>query len=264
MAAVQARSLLFVPGDRPDRFEKAVASGADAVILDLEDAVAPGAKSAALGHVLSWLEHRSGAVVRVNAAGTPWHAAEIAALARTDALVMVPKADASEDLATIRSVVGDRIVALIETARGLRSADEVCAAPGVVRVALGNVDLARELGVDPDSHAAMSYARGRVIAAAAAAGIAAPIDGVTTKLDSPEALARDLVVTRELGFGGKLCIHPSQVADVNDALRPTSDELDWARRIMEHAATGGVSVVDGVMVDPPVLARAAALLQRER
>lgn len=264
MTPLQARSLLFVPGDRPDRFDKAVASGADAVILDLEDAVSPDAKPAALEHVLSWLERDPAAIVRVNAVGTPWHAAEITALARTSALVMVPKSDSGDDLGSVRSVVGDRLIALIETARGVQAADEVCAAPGVVRVALGNVDLARELGVDPASHAALSYARGRVVAAAAAAGISAPVDGVTTTVDSAEALERDLVVTRELGFGGKLCIHPRQVAAVNDALRPSSDELDWARRIMEHASPGGVSVVDGAMVDAPVLARAAALLQRER
>jgi citrate lyase subunit beta/citryl-CoA lyase len=264
MTPLQARSLLFVPGDRPDRFDKAVASGADAVILDLEDAVASDAKSAALEHVLSWLGRGNAAVVRVNAAGTAWHAAEIAALAHTGALVMVPKSDSIEDLARVQSVIGDRIIALVETARGVQVADEVCAAPGVVRVALGNVDLARELGVDPDSHMGLSYARGRLVAAAAAAGISASVDGVTTKLDSSEALARDLAVTRELGFGGKLCIHPRQVAAVNDALRPTPVELDWARRIMEHATEGGVSVVDGAMVDGPVVARAAALLQRER
>lgn len=263
-AALRARSLLFVPGDRPDRFDKAVASGADAVILDLEDAVAPDAKVAALGHVLTWLEGGHSAVVRVNGAGTPWHAAEIEALARTDALVMVPKSDSVEDLARVHAVVGDRIIALVETARGVQAADEVCAAPGVLRVALGNVDLARELGVDPGSHAALAYARGRLVAAAAAAGVAPPVDGVTTRVDDLDVLERDLLVTRELGFGGKLCIHPRQVAAVNDALRPSSDELGWARRITEHADAGGVSMVDGSMVDAPVVARAAALLQRER
>lgn len=260
----RARSLLFVPGDRPERFAKAVAAGADAVIIDLEDAVAPDAKPAALEHTLRWIGQGRDAVVRVNAAGTPWHADEIAALAGTGSLIMVPKARAVDDLVAIRGAVGDRLIALIETARGVRDADEVCAAPGVVRVALGNIDLAQELGVDPGSHAALAYARGRIIAASAAAGIAPPVDGVTTALDSPEVLVDDLAVTRALGFGGKLCIHPRQVAAVNDALRPSAAELAWAQRILQHADIDGVSVVDGVMVDAPVLARATALLRRDR
>lgn len=262
--ALQARSLLFVPGDRPERFVKAVAAGADAIIIDLEDAVAEDAKASALDNALRWIEGGHDALVRVNAVGTRWHAAEIAALAGTDAPLMVPKSDLATELAAIGDVVGDRVVALIETARGVRDADEVCAASGVVRVALGNVDLARELGISPASRAAFAYPRGRIVAASAAAGLAPPVDGVTTALGDAGLLVDEVGVSKELGFGGKLCIHPSQVAIVNDALRPSREELAWARRIVELAGVdgvGGVSVVDGEMVDAPVLARAAALLR---
>lgn len=259
--ALQARSLLFVPGDRPDRFAKAVASGADAIIIDLEDAVAAHAKGSALDNALRWIDDGHDAVVRVNAVGTRWHAAEIAALAATDAAVMVPKSELSNELAAVGKAVGDRVIALIETARGVRDADEVCAASGVVRVALGNVDLARELGVSPGSRAAFAYVRGRIVAASAAAGLAPPVDGVTTALDDARLLVDELGVSKELGFGGKLCIHPSQVSIVNDALRPSREELAWAKRIVELAGIDGVSVVDGEMVDAPVLARAAALLR---
>lgn len=261
--ALDARSLLFVPGDRPDRFVKAAACGADAVIIDLEDAVAPDHKPAALDNALRWLAEGHDALVRVNAAGTPWHATEVAALTSTTALLVVPKADAVE-LEHVHHAVGDRIIALVETARGVRDADLVASAPGVVRVALGNVDLAAELGVDPSSHAALAYARGRLVAACAAAAIAAPIDGVTTALDAPDILARDLGITREMGFGAKLCIHPRQVDAVNAALRPSEDELAWAHRVLAAASSDGVSVVDGVMVDPPVLARAQQLAARAR
>lgn len=264
MTYLSARSLLFVPGDRPERFDKAAASGADAVIIDLEDAVAPAAKSAALDHALAWIEAGHEAVVRVNSVGTPWHADEIAALAATTAGVMVPKSDSAEQLAGVHAVVGSRIIALVETARGIRDADDVAGAPGVMRLALGNVDLSVELGIDPASHAALAYARGRLVVASAAAGLSAPIDGVTTTLHTGETLAVDVAVTRELGFGGKLCIHPNQVAPVNCALSPTSEELSWAHRVLESASGDGVGVVEGAMIDPPVLARAAQLVARAR
>lgn len=263
--SIMARSMLFVPGDRPERFAKAVATGADAIIIDLEDAVAPQNKPTALANALEWLGGNNEAIVRVNSVGTPWHDAEVAALAATSAVVMVPKSDAVADLATVQTVLGGtRIIALVETARGIRDADAVAEAPGVLRLALGNVDLSAELGIDPASHAALAYSRGRLIVASAAAGIAPPVDGVTTALDSDGALVLDLAVTRELGFGGKLCIHPRQVAPVNEAMRPTEAELAWARRVVEatESTEGGVSVMDGAMIDAPVVARANRILKR--
>lgn len=259
-APVHARSLLFVPGDRPERFAKAVASGADAVIIDLEDAVAPDAKELALGHALAWLQSGCHAVVRVNGVGTPWHTREVAELASTEAVLMLPKSHSTEAISSVHAVVGDRIIALVETARGIQDADAVAASPGVLRLALGNVDLSAELGVDPASTAALAYSRGRLVVASAAAGIAAPIDGVTTGLDELDVLAVDLDVARELGFGGKLCIHPRQVDPVNRSLQPSEQERDWARRILQSVGTGGVGVVDGEMIDRPVVARARSIL----
>ena len=262
---VEARSLLFVPGDRPERFEKAARAGADAVIIDLEDAVAPAAKGVALGHALAWLAGGHAAVVRVNDAATSWHAEEIAALGGTGAYVMVPKSQSAEELADIVARLGGhgRVIALVETAVGIRDAAAVAAVPGVVRLALGNVDLAVDLGVDPASHAALAYARGHLVVASAAARIAPPVDGVTTDLGTLTTLTSDLQVTRELGFGGKLCIHPSQVGAVNGAFEPNEAEIAWARRIVDAVrGDGGVAVVGGAMVDPPVVARAVALLAR--
>jgi citrate lyase subunit beta/citryl-CoA lyase len=260
-----ARSLLFVPGDRPERFDKAVATGADIIVIDLEDAVASDAKHVALGHALDWLSAGNTAVVRVNGFGTSQHTAEVAALAATSAFLMVPKSQAADELASVQAVVGDRVIALVETARGIRDADQVASAPGVVRIALGNVDLSAELGVDAASHAALAYSRSRLVVASAAAALAPPVDGVTTALDSPETLATDLAVTRELGFGGKLCIHPRQVEPVNAALSPSAEELAWARRILLAAGpASGVSVIDGAMIDPPVVARAIQIAARAR
>jgi len=261
-AVTGARSLLFVPGDRPDLFAKASATAADLVIIDLEDAVAASAKETALECALEWLASGHDALVRVNAPGTTWHSGELAALAATRATVMIPKAESASALAAAHAVVGARIVALVETASGLREADQVCSAPGVVRIALGNVDLAVELGVDSSSHRALAYARGRLVAASAAAGLAPPIDGVTTAFDSPEVLSADLEVTRELGFGGKLCIHPRQVDPVNIALSPTPEELSWAHRVVAAGSDTAVGVLDGAMVDAPVVARARQLIAR--
>ncbi|GAA4743434.1 CoA ester lyase [Nocardioides endophyticus] len=262
LPAREARSLLFVPGDRPERFAKAAASGADAIIIDLEDAVPRDRKPEALQHALAWLAAGEEAVVRINGDGTPWHDAEVAALASTTAVLMAPKAHDADRLGVLHRAVGDRIVALIETAVGIRDADLVASAPGVVRLALGNVDLAAELNVDPASHRALAYARGRLVAASAAAAIAPPVDGVTTALDAPELLAADLAVTTELGFGAKLCIHPRQVEPVNAALRPSEDELRWARRVLDSATAEGVHVVDGVMIDRPVVVRAKRIVAR--
>jgi citrate lyase subunit beta/citryl-CoA lyase len=258
--AATARSLLFVPADRPERFDKAIATGADAIIIDLEDAVPAASKDAALQHVLAYLRSGHEAVVRINAVGTTWHAAEVEALAGTGATIMVPKSQSPNDLRAISEQVGERVIALVETARGVREADAVAAAPGVIRLALGNVDLSAELGIDAASHPGLAYARGRLVMASAAAGITAPIDGVTTRIDAPHALAHDLTVTRELGFSGKLCIHPRQVAPVNDALTPSDDEVAWAQRIIDAASADGVSVVDGAMVDPPLIRRAERLI----
>src|SRR5205823_181057 len=140
----------------------------------------------------AWIADGHEAVVRVNGAGTPWREAEIAALAGTDVGILIPKSQSADELAAAHDVIGDRIIALVETARGIRDADAVASAPGVVRLAFGNVDLAAELGVDPASHAALAYSRGRLVVASAAAGITAPIDGVTAALDAPAVLATDL------------------------------------------------------------------------
>lgn len=260
-AVAAARTLLFVPGDRPERFEKAAASGADAVVLDLEDAVAPAAKEAALANVLAWLRGGHGAIVRINALGTPTHAAEISALAGTGAVVMLPKADSAAAIANVVArLAGELVVALVETARGVRDVDEIAAAPGVIRLALGTVDLAAELGVAHTSYAALAYSRGRLVVASAAAGLPGPIDGVTTAINEPDLLRSDVTAAAEVGLTGKLCIHPSQVAAVNAAYAPTADEVDWAHRVVAGMADGGVAVVDGAMVDAPVLTRARRIL----
>jgi citrate lyase subunit beta / citryl-CoA lyase len=264
LPAAAARSFLFVPGDRPERFEKAAASGADAVIIDLEDAVAPAAKEAARHNAAEWLRAGRPALVRVNAVGAPGHEHDIAALRGLGAAVVVPKAESAEALAAVHAALGGvDVVALVESVRGVRAVDSLASAAGVRRLALGNADLAAELGVDAGSHAALALVRSTLVLASAGAGLPAPVDGPTIAFDRPEVLEADLVHARELGFGGKLCIHPRQVAAANEALRPGEAELAWARRILEAAgSTDGVVAVDGAMIDAPVVRRAEQIVAR--
>jgi len=258
-----ARTFLFVPGDRPERFPKADASGADVTILDLEDAVAPRDKESALAHVLDWARERERCMVRVNGIATPWIAREIEVLAGTGIAVMLPKAENVDDVRRVATALpGSTLVALVETPHGVAAAETIARSGVVARMALGNVDLAAALGVEPSSPAALSGARWSMVLASALAGIAPPVDGVTTVLDDPPALDREAGHARELGFSGKLCIHPRQVAAVNAMMSPSVAELEWARRVLAVGQEGGVGVVDGAMVDAPVLARARRLIDR--
>ncbi|MEV0600112.1 CoA ester lyase [Streptomyces sp. NPDC050315] len=260
-ALAAARSLLFVPGHRADRFAKAAAAGADGVIVDLEDAVAPDAKDAARDDVAMWLAGGARAVVRVNAPGTEWFEADLAMAAAHGAPVMLPKAEDPAVLEAVTGAAGGRspVLALIETAAGVENAAALCRVPGVVRAAFGSIDLAAQLGVDPDDHLALAYARSRLVCASAAAGLAPPLDGVTTDLTADGPLPSDVAHARRLGFGGKLCIHPRQLAAVHEGFTPSPAEQKWARRVL--AAGEAVTVVDGRMVDRPVLERARRILR---
>ncbi|MER7394273.1 CoA ester lyase [Streptomyces sp. NPDC000151] len=259
-ALAAARSLLFVPGHRADRFAKAAAAGADGVIVDLEDAVAPDGKDAARDDVARWLAGGARAVVRVNAPGTEWFEADLAMAAAHGAPVMLPKAEDPAVLESIACRTGGRspVLALIETAAGVENAAALCRAPNLLRAAFGNIDLAADLGVDPDDHQALAYARSRVVCASAAAGLAPPLDGVTADLSADGPLPADIAHARRLGFAGKLCIHPRQLDAVHEGFTPSATERDWALRVL--AAGEAVTVVDGRMVDRPVLERARRIL----
>ncbi|MGW6007859.1 HpcH/HpaI aldolase/citrate lyase family protein [Streptomyces sp. NPDC055210] len=259
-----ARSLLFVPGDRPDRFDKAAASGADFVIIDLEDAVAAEHKERARENAAAWLALGNRAIVRINAPGTSWSEADLGTAAEHGCPVMVPKAESSAVIGELAARTAGRcdLVALVETALGVERAHEVCAAPGVVRAAFGNVDLAAQLGVAHDSRTALAYARSRLVVASAAAGIAPPVDGVTTAIRDLDVLRTDIVDARHLGFTGKLCVHPYQLPLTADGFAPSARELEWARTVL--GAGESVTTVDGQMVDKPVLERARRILAAAR
>lgn len=255
--------LLFVPADRPERFARAFASGADAAVIDLEDAVAPEAKAAAR----ATLRDARGEVaasacpvlLRVNAEGEPGHAEDLA-LARDLRLagVMLPKAEGPEAVARVAGASGHPVLALVETARGVARARDTAAAAG--RLALGAIDLAADLGC-AETPEALLLARLELVLASRLGGLAGPIDGVTAALRDPALAEADARRAASLGFRGKLLIHPSQVAPARAGFAPSEAELAWADRVL-GAGGSGAAAVDGAMVDRPVRLRAEAIRRR--
>ncbi len=264
MEALPAISFpLFVPGDRTGRFAKAVASGSDTVIIDLEDAVAPGNKAPARSGLADRLPGLEGGRLwlRVNATGTPWHDADIAAAARLPVEgVMLPKSTSGQQLQAVRRQLraDQALIALVETAHGVHRAEEIAAASD--RVAFGSVDFALDLGCQPVREAFL-LARSRLVIAARLAGQPAPLDGITAKTEDPGLVREDSAYAFSLGFGGKLLIHPRQVAPARAGFAPAASEIDWARRVVASAADGAAMALDGEMIDAPVLARARAMLE---
>lgn len=258
------RSYLFVPASRPDRIGKALAAGAGAVIVDLEDAVAPDAKNTARGALAAWLAQASAPVlVRVNAAETEWFADDLALCGHAAvAGVVLPKAERRADLAHASAIAaGKRLYPLVETAAGYDAVRTLASAPGVERLVFGSIDFQIDLGVDGELDELLVFRSGLVLASRLA-GIRSPVDGVSTAIDDEATLRADVARSRKLGFGAKLCIHPKQVAVVNAAYLPSEAERDWARRVLDAAErSGGAAVaVDGKMVDKPVILKARAIL----
>lgn len=265
-----AVSWLFVPGTRPDRFAKAAASGAHQIIIDLEDAVAPDLKTTALRHAVHWLADGGRAWVRINGVGTPWHDDELAELAPLGLQeppglmgLLVPKADALTMGGVAAAIPGVDLVALVETARGVRDIYDIAATVGVRRLAFGPVDYALDIGATDE--AILDFARYALVLASRAEGLAEPIDGPTIAYDAPGVVDRDARHAHQLGFGGRLCIHPSQVALTHAAFTPDPEQLAWARRVSIEAERLGsdaanVFSIDGQMIDRPEVERAFRLL----
>lgn len=259
-------SALYVPGDRPDRFGKAAASGADVVILDLEDAVAADAKAAALANVAACLADPPPDValqVRVNAGA----AHEIEAVRGTGAAVglRIPKVEHPRELDAIARLAGGLpLTALIESARGLEAAAAIAAHPAVREVALGEADLASDLGsTDP---LVLDHARVRLLIAARAAGLDAPMLSVYPAIRDLDGLRADTERGRALGLRGRVAVHPAQLPVIAAVFAPSEEERAWAQAVVDaleggSGKGGGVATLpDGEMVDPAMLGRARRIL----
>lgn len=249
---------LFVPASKPERFAKAAVSGADAVILDLEDAVAASDKDAARAALDAGFTDLP-VLVRINAIGTPWHAADMAALIdKGFAAVILPKSETPESVAQVVAALPRLpVIALIESALGLANARGIAAVDGVARLAFGSIDFCADLGC-AHLRDILLPARSELVLACRLGGIAAPIDGVTVQIDDPAATGDDASHARDIGMTGKLCIHPRQIAEVKRAFAPSENEISWAKRVL--ASGDGAVSVDGAMVDEPVRIRARAIL----
>jgi citrate lyase subunit beta/citryl-CoA lyase len=256
-------SLLFVPASRPERFDKALGSGADAVIVDLEDAVAPADKDAARAALAAWLDPAHPVLVRINAADTPWFAADLELLARPGvSAVVLPKAEHPDDvLVASRAGGGLAVLPLIESALGFEQRRALARADKVEHLIFGHIDFQADLNMGATEEELLPF-RTALVLASRLAGIGAPIDGVCTAIDDVDLLQADALRARRLGFGGKLCIHPRQVAVVNRCFAPSAEEVAWAQRVIAaDAESGGAAVaLDGKMVDRPVVLRAQAIL----
>lgn len=263
------RSLLFVPGARPERFDKAASSGADAVILDLEDSVPPSGKASARDAALGWLSTgrpSCPAGLRINSPRTAEGCADLAALAGCDAapgFAMVPKAETPVDVEIVREVLpGVPVIAVIESPRGLSHAWEI-ATKSSAGVLFGGADFSACLGADLADWDAMLVARGTIAAACGGASVPA-YDVPYLDVADTEGLAQATARAKALGFSGRTCIHPAQVETVNTVFTPTNAEVDEARAIVDalETAGGGAVLHRGKLVDQPIILAARRTLDR--
>jgi citrate lyase subunit beta/citryl-CoA lyase len=258
------RTYLFVPADRTDRFDKAWNSGADQVIIDLEDGVAPAQKDAARKAAADWMTAERPVWVRINAYNTAWYENDVELAAHSGLRgFMIPKAEhLPRDLINACREQEKSLILLVETAVGFNNLPELAETAMVERLAFGSIDFQVDLGIEGDDDA-LAYFRSQLVLASRLAQIQPPLDGVTTDVNDAEVLRQDTLRAKRFGFGGKLCIHPRQVLEANRVFSPTDEELGWARMVVAASAQrdGGAVTVGGKMVDKPVLSKALRIIQ---
>ncbi|MET0198885.1 CoA ester lyase [Rhodococcus sp. RS1C4] len=268
-----ALTFLYVPGDVPARFDKASRSGADAVVLDLEDAVVASNKDEARSTVAAWLAAcEPGQVeiwVRVNPGAL--QDADIRAVAGPNLTgIWLPKVESLEEIEAAARILDTvaphaELSALIETGKGLLALPAIATGPRLRFLQIGEVDLAADLSIEPgDDGRALLFARSQVVVASAAAGLEPPLAAVSVEFRDTDAFAADTVELRRLGFRGRACIHPAQVAPARDAFVPTSEAVQEAEEILEALAqaTSGVGVdKNGRLIDEAVARSARRVVQ---
>lgn len=254
---------LFVPADRPDRIGKALSAGTGTVIVDLEDAVAPASKLSARDGLRKALFDLQGINVwiRMNGSQTNWFEGdlELAAMQGVSG-VMLPKSEHPDDLVRVRAGLREdqALIALIETARGMLCLSAIAGLCD--RMAFGSIDYARDLGC-AGSREVLYAARTQLVLTARGAGQPPPLDGVTLSLTDPAETESDAIYARDLGFGGKLLIHPSQIAPARQGFRPSPERLDWARQVVAAVGDGSAVRFQGGMLDAPMVAAAQDILR---
>lgn len=264
------QTALFVPGDRPDRFDKAFATGARRVIVDFEDAVEPALKILARDNLANYLSVTSpkNLMVRINAQDSAHHEEDLRFCREHPQLmaVIVPKAECATELRAL-SESGIKIWPLIESAKGILKIGELAGAAGIECMTFGALDLAASLGIDaasPEAQLIFDQVRFALLVNSVANGLVAPVDTVYPEIKNLDGLIAFVRHGKGMGLGGMLCIHPNQVETVASVYRPQKADIAWARRVLE-AAVGqpGVFNFEGQMIDAPVLQRARKLLEQE-
>jgi citrate lyase subunit beta/citryl-CoA lyase len=256
-------NFLFVPGTRPERFSKALDSGATAVVLDLEDAVPEENKEDARNAIRSaWPnfndDQKNRLVIRTNSPGSKFYAADlILAQELNVSCILIPKSESMDQINGAALILPNTaIIPMIETALGLDHLREIANSNQVIRLALGNLDLQADLGMMCDQdETELQAARYQIVLASRLAEITPPIDGVTPSVDDTARISNDAQRAKRMGFGAKLCIHPKQVDIVKAAFMPSEEDLVWAHRVVEADQTskGGAVKLDGRMIDRPVV-----------
>jgi citrate lyase subunit beta/citryl-CoA lyase len=257
------RSYLFAPGHNAKLLGRVFEAGADAVMLDLEDAVPPDAKDTARAMVAEALADHP-AWVRVNAARTEWCEADLAAVGERAFGIRVPKCESADDVGWVAErAPGKPIICAVESARGVLAAAEIAAAPGVRHLAMGGVDLQRDLNAG-NGNLQTLYVRSHLVVVSRAAGLEPPIDSVYPRLDDEAGLREQTEFARSIGFFGKSAIHPRQLPVLHEVFTPSEQEVDWAREVVaafEAAGGAALRLPGGEFVDLPVAQRARRLLE---
>ena len=263
------RTYLFVPGNRPDRFDRALESGAGAIIVDLEDAVAVDSKSDARAAFEAWYRSQPPGseriLLRINDQSTSWFEDDLALVKSTGVRgIMLPKAESATHIDRAASALPDDgfVIPLIETAAGILELQSIASAARTQRLAFGTIDYALDLDLTGDERGLL-YPACQIALISRAVRIAAPIAGVTADLADERKLLADVAFARACGFSAKLCIHPRQVLAIEAGLRPAEADILWARRVIAATETStGAVQVDGKMIDQPVVARARRILDQ--
>lgn len=263
------RSMLFVPGSRPDRIPKALSSHADAVIIDLEDAVAASDKESARRDVNDYLtsDSKASVIIRVNSPESQWFSDDLAMCAGQAGVsgVMVPKAESADQLTKV-TAIGKPVWPLVETVKGVLELDSLLNVGGVVRATFGALDLCAELGLTPGSDGAqriLDQCRYNLVMYSFLRDLEPPIESVFPDFSNAKAIEIAAKRAQEMGFTGMLCIHPNQIDSIHKAFTPDREEVEWARKVLSLVAENDAAFrMDGQMIDAPVIARAKKVLAR--
>ena len=267
------QTFLFVPATRPERFAKAHASGADEVILDWEDTVAPADKAAARAHTAAYCADAAARPVwlRLNAAHSPFHADDVAAVTQLPHInikgVILAKTEHAAEISTLHQQIGKPVIAAIETAQGMANIADMARSDGLYAFTYGCLDLANELGIRFGSAAAQvvfDRLRTDLLLHSCINRLHPPLETTFPDFNDEAAIQRNSAYWRDMGFGGVLCIHPKQVAAVHAALQPSEAERLFAEKVLQEAERSQAAVfqVDGQMIDLPVIERAKRILSR--